>query len=132
MIGELEKIDILRARLGVSYKEAKAVLDEAGGDVVRALILLEERGRGLCGRVEEEAKEVLGRLKTLMQKGRQYKIKVKKDGETVAELPAALGVLGILGALASSEIAFLSALGTAAAMAGKYTLEIERGIDFNP
>jgi len=132
VISELEKIDILRARLGVSYKEAKEVLDEAGGDVVQALILLEERGRGVCGRIEEEAKEALDRIKTLLRKGRQYKIKLKKGDVTVAELPAAVGVLGILGALASSEIAFLGALGTAAAMARKYTLEIERGIDFNP
>lgn len=132
MNSELEKIDILRARLGVSYKEAKEVLEEAGGDVVQALILLEERGKGLSGKIEEEAKEVLDRIKTLLRKGRQYKIKVKKGDATVAELPVAVGVLGVLGALASSEIAFLSVLGTAAAMAGKYTLEIERGIDFNP
>jgi len=51
---------------------------------------------------------------------------VKKGDKTVLTVPASLGALGLLGVLASSEIALIGALGTAAAMTQKYTLEFER------
>ncbi len=129
MTGELEKVDILRERLGISYREAKEALDAAGGDVVQALINLEEKGCNLGGQFQAKGQEVMGQLKELFQKGQGYRIKVKKGDETVFEFPASLGALGIVGALASSEIAVLGALGTAAAMAKKYTLEFERRVD---
>ncbi len=129
MTGELGKIDILRERLGISYREAKEALDAAGGDLVQALIDFEEKGCNFGERFQARGQEVMGQLKGLLQKGQDYRVKVKKGDETVFEFPASLGALGIVGALASSEIAVLGALGTAAAMAKKYTLEFERRVD---
>lgn len=126
MTSELEKIDILRARLGVGYKEAKAALDAAGGDVVQALVNLEEKGRNFGERFQARGQEMLGQFKGLLHKGKEYRIKVKQGDKTVFEVPASVGALGVLGALASSEIAVLGALGTMAAMSKKYTLEFER------
>ena len=37
----LEKIDIIRERTGVSYREGKAVLERTGGNIIEALIELE-------------------------------------------------------------------------------------------
>ncbi len=129
MVDELKKVDIIRERLDVSYREAKEALDAAGGDVVQALINLEEKGYDFGERFHAKGQEVVGRLKGLLQKGRDYQVKVKKGDETVFEFPLSLGALGIIGALASSEIAVLGALGTTAAMAKKYTLEFERRVD---
>lgn len=126
MTSELEKIDLIRARLGVGYKEAKEALDEAGGDVVQALVNLEERGRNLGERLQSRGQEMLGQFKGLLQKGQEYRIKVKQGDKTVLEFPASVGALGVIGALASSEIAVLGAMGTMAAMSKKYTLEFER------
>lgn len=126
MTSELEKVDIIRARLGVGYKEAKEALDAAGGDVVQALIDLEEKGRNIGGRFQAKGQEIFEQIKGLLNKGQDYRIKVKQGDRTVFEIPASLGALGMLGVLASSEIAVLGALGTAAAMAKKYTLEFER------
>ncbi|MCL6634695.1 MAG: DUF4342 domain-containing protein [Peptococcaceae bacterium] len=126
MTSELEKIDILRARLGVGYKEARDALEAAGGDVVQALINLEERGRNFGERLEAWGQEMAGQVRGLLHKGREYRIKVKRGDRTVLEIPASVGALGLLGALASSEIAVLGALGTMAAMAKKYTLEFDR------
>ncbi|EAX48230.1 transcriptional regulator, Fis family [Thermosinus carboxydivorans Nor1] len=39
----LEKIDIIRERTGVSYREAKEVLERNGGNVIEALIELESK-----------------------------------------------------------------------------------------
>lgn len=41
----LELVDQLRKRADVSYEEAKAVLEEADGSLLDALILLEQRGK---------------------------------------------------------------------------------------
>ena len=38
---DLEKIDGLRARVDLTYEEASAYLEAAGGDLVRALIMAE-------------------------------------------------------------------------------------------
>ncbi len=126
MTSELEKIDLIRARLGVSYKEAREALEQADGDVVQALVNLEEKGRNLGERFQARGQEMAGQVKEFLQKGQTYRIKVKKGDQTVYEFPATIGALGLIGALASSEIAVLGALGTVAAMANKYTLEFER------
>lgn len=125
MIDELEKIDLLRTRAGLSYKEAKEVLEANGGDIVQALIDLEEKshkwGKELSGR----GKEIWDQFKKAIQKSREAKIKIKQGERTVFEFPASLGVLGILGALASSELALLGMFGSIIGLARKYTLEIE-------
>lgn len=126
MTGDLEKIDILRARLGVGYKEAREALEAAGGDVVQALVNLEEKKRNMGERLHAQGQEMVGQFKNLVHRGKNYKIKLKKGDETVFEVPASVGALGLVGALASSEIAILGALGTVTAMAHNYTLEFER------
>lgn len=126
MTSDLEKIDLIRARMGVSYKEAKDALEEANGDVIAALIKLEEKGRNIGEKARDRGNEFLGQIKRVFKKGQDYRIKIKKGDETVCEVPASVGALGVLAAVASSEIAILGALGTVAAMANDYTLEFER------
>ncbi|MDW7678213.1 MAG: DUF4342 domain-containing protein [Bacillota bacterium] len=41
----LEQVEKLREKTGVSYEEAKMVLEETGGDLLEAVILLERRNR---------------------------------------------------------------------------------------
>ena len=126
MTSDLEKIDLIRARMGVSYKEARDALEAAGGDVIAALIDLEEKGRNFGEKARDRGNEFLGQIKRMLRKGQDYRIKIKKGDRTVVELPASVGALGILAALASSEVAVLGALGSVAAMAGNYTLEFEK------
>jgi hypothetical protein len=123
---ELEKIDLIRSRTGASYKEARAALEAAGGDVVQALIRLEEAEGKFTEKIQNRSQEFIGQFRELLHKGRETRIKVKQGDRTVFEFPASIGALGLLGVLASSELAILGALGTAAAMAKKYTLEIEK------
>ena len=40
-----EKVQMLKKETGVTYEEARKVLEEAGGDLTEAMILLERRGR---------------------------------------------------------------------------------------
>ena len=41
---ELEKVEKLRERSNVSYEEAKQALNEANGDMLDAMIILENKG----------------------------------------------------------------------------------------
>ena len=45
---ELEKAEKLREKTGVSYTEAKEALDHAGGDLLDALIYLENHGKAVA------------------------------------------------------------------------------------
>lgn len=127
MSTELDKIDILRKRLGLTYREAKKALDEAGGDVIEALIRYEEGKKSeVVEQIETWSSKILARIKDILQKGQATKIKIKKDGKTVAEIPATAGALGVLGVLASTELAILAGISTVAALFNRYTLEIER------
>ncbi|MCL6571295.1 MAG: DUF4342 domain-containing protein [Bacillus sp. (in: Bacteria)] len=122
----MKKIDLIRSRMNVGYREAREALEAAGGDVVQALINLEEKGNAFSEKVQERGHEFIGQLKGVLHKGRETRIKVKQGDRTVLEIPASLGALGLLGILASSELAVLGALGTVAAMSKNYTLEFEK------
>jgi len=123
---ELEKIDLIRSRAGVGYKKARDILEEADGDVVQALVMLEEEKREWDEKLQDRGEEIFEYMKGLLKKGKATRIRIKQGDRTVLEFPATLGALGILGTLVSSELAVLGVLGTVAAMAKKYTLEIER------
>lgn len=135
MNSDLEKIDLIKSRTGVTYREAKKALDNAGGDVIEALINLEEAEQSCFGgigkdefteKVHGRAQDIVEHVKSMLQRGQNTRIKVKQGDRTVFEMPATMGAIGVLAALASSELAILGALGTATAMAKKYTLEIEQ------
>ena len=131
MNNELEKIDVIRERTGATYREAKQALEEAGGDVVQALINLEEGARD-CGAKDFTGQknvfghELMDNIKDVLQRGQTTRIRIKQGDRTVFEVPASVGAVGILAALASSELALLGALGSVAAMSKKYTLEFDR------
>lgn len=130
----LEKIDQIRDRLGVSYKEAREALEKAGGDLVEALIQLESQfeEEGIeflkekwTRRLQGKSEEVLDRLKSIMEKGTATKVRLKQGDRTILEIPAGIGVLGVIGMLMSTELLVLGAVGTATALFKRCTLEVE-------
>jgi DNA-binding transcriptional MerR regulator len=132
----LEKIDLIRDRMDVSYKEAREALEKAGGDPVEALVLLESQFDEEPGRLKDlkerwtrkiqgKSEEVVSRLKEIMEKGTAIRIRLKQGDRTLLEIPAGVGVLGAVGILMSTELAVLGAIGTVAALFNKCTLEVE-------
>ncbi|MCL6447274.1 MAG: DUF4342 domain-containing protein [Armatimonadetes bacterium] len=124
MTNDLEKIDLLRARMGISYKEAKEALEEAGSDVVQALINLEEKSKKLGEKIQDYRSELGDQLRAWWAKGREVRLLLKKEGRTVLQIPAVVGALGIAGAMLRSELALLATLGAVTAMARHYSLEV--------
>ncbi|RKD34723.1 DUF4342 domain-containing protein [Thermohalobacter berrensis] len=114
----LEKIDTIRERTGVSYKEAKEALEKSNGDVVEALIYLEENEKSWSTNMSAKGEEIMETLKEAIRKGNVTKIILKKDGEVIMNIPVTAGAIG---ALLSPPIA---ALGLTTALLSKTSVEI--------
>ncbi len=127
MQDELKKIDLVRERMGISYREAREILEASGWDLVEALVKAEEnKAKGWGNILYEAGEEIAGQVKTYFNKGNRTKIKLKRGEKTIVEFPATVGVLGIVAALASTELAVAAGIGTVAAIAKKVSLEIEK------
>ncbi len=116
----LEKIDLLRERADISYADARALLEEAGGDVLQALVLAEQRGKERKEFVFTKGSELLERVKEIIRQGNVSKIRVKTGDDIVLEIPITAGVVGALVAPT------LAIVGAVAALATNCSIEVER------
>ena len=109
----LEKIELVKDRTGVSYKEAKDALEAADGNVVDAIINIEEE-IDEAGRTKftAYAKTIVETLKGIVKKGNVSKILIKKDGEIVMNIPVTIGVLGTVIAPFAAVAGIVAAFGT--------------------
>lgn len=127
----LEKIDIIRDRTGVSYKQAKEALEAANGNVVDALINVEEAGNknwsesmsGFKETITEtisiKGNEAIDKLKVLIQAGNVSRVRVKKDDYIIMDIPVTAGAIGAVLA------PLYTAVGAAVALFTKCTIEVE-------
>ena len=93
----LEKIELVKDRTGVSYKEAKDALEAAEGSVVDAIIAIEETvDEKPAKKVNEAANETVDKIKEVVKKGNISKITIKKDDEILLNLPLNAGIVGAL------------------------------------
>mgnify|MGYP000998094111 CR=1 FL=1 len=123
---DLAKIDILKDRFNVSYKLAKEALEDADGDIVTALIALEERKKNWRNwKPDEFGHNLWVGMKKNFSHVSGTKIKVKKDGATVFQVPITLGLLATLGALSNKNLALVAGLSSLGAMLKGYYLELE-------
>ncbi|MDA8441136.1 MAG: DUF4342 domain-containing protein [Peptococcaceae bacterium] len=122
---ELEMIDVLRQRMRLSYATAKKALDEADGDLVQALIRCERDSLEVGEQVKMRGKQGWESFKLGFSKAGKTKIRLKRGEKVLFTLPAPVGALGILGALASTQLAVVGLLGTGVALANKCSLEID-------
>ncbi|WP_053957555.1 DUF4342 domain-containing protein [Inediibacterium massiliense] len=115
----LEQIDQVRDRTGVSYKEAREALEVAGGNVIDAIILIEEKqSKNFKENISGVGNDIVEKLKEIVKKGNITKIVFKKDGEVMMNIPVTAGAVG---AFLAPQIAMI---GTLAALATKCKIEI--------
>ena len=106
----LEKIELVKDRTGVSYKEAKEALEFANGNVVDAIIYVEEN---IDHQFSSSEKKVTGKIvdniKEAVRKGNVTKIRIYHGDDVVLNLPVSFGVVGTVlfpwGAVASAVAA---------------------------
>ena len=108
MDDELRKIDLIRERTHLGYEQARQLLQEAGGDVVSALILWERR-RGTA-RLGSEAEEAVSRVRALWEQGNRTMLRIHKGDQTYLQVPVTVGLAGALMA------PYLAAAGAAACL----------------
>lgn len=109
----LEKIELVKDRTGVSYNEAKEALENVDGSVVDAIVAIEEK-------MNEDATEnnsfkdsqTFKKMKEIVEKGNISQIVIKKSGETVIKFPVTVGVVGTVLVPWLGIIAAVTALGT--------------------
>lgn len=83
----LEMVDEVIARTGASYQKAKDALLKTEGDVLEAIVLLEDQAQ------EPQEHVVIRVLKDLVEKGKVSKIVVEKQGKQILNIPVAAGVI---------------------------------------
>ena len=91
----LEKIELVRDRTGVTYKEAKEALEAANGNVVDAIIAIEETidcSDKNCTKAKKDA--LIGRMKEMFDKGNVSRIVVSRDDNTFLNIPLNVGIVG--------------------------------------
>ncbi len=120
----LEKVDAIRDRTGVSYRDAKEALERAGGNVVDALIDLEaKKPSGWTEEFSVKSGEVVDKVKEIIHQGNVTKIRVKHDDKVLVEIPVTLG------AISAVFLPQLAALGVLVAVFKRCTIEVVRGGD---
>lgn len=119
----LEKIDIIRQRTGVGYAEAKEILEKNNGNVVDALIYIEQNQKSFAQNITETSNELIEEIRDIIKKGNVSRIKVKRDNRILIDIPVTAGIAA--GALGIFYPALL-AIGAVAAIASKVSIEIVR------
>lgn len=108
---ELEKVEAIRRRLPVGYREARAALEATGGDLLEALARLEEEIRsgdtqaGFWGRMKTE-------FHRLWREGSDTRLRVARGQRLLLDVPVLVGLLSVV---VAPGLTMMAALGAVAA-----------------
>ncbi len=116
----LEKIDTIVARTSCTYKEAKEALEISDGDVLSAIIYIEDNRNSWAGNISEKGDKMVDKLKEVLRKGNVTKIMIKKDGNVILNLPVNAAILG--GIISAP----LTLIGLGSAVLAKCVIEVEK------
>lgn len=117
----LESVDKVIERTGVSYGEAKKALEYADGEILDAIIYIENNAKD--DKVTESIDEFKVWLKDLIKKGNVSRILIKKDDKVIVDVPVNAGIaVGVMSIVMPALLAF----GVIAAVATKITIEITK------
>ena len=124
----LSKIDLIRERTGLNYKEAKQLLEDAKGDVVEALVSFEEEGvledyrpgmqMGMQGMKNMVSENVITPIKHFVSQGTKSQIRVYNAEGTLLEFQPFRYSRCHFGARVTS-------LATRALLMARYSLEVD-------
>lgn len=124
----LEQIDqVLHRMPTASYADAKEALTATNGDVIEAILYLENKNNkknidlhAMFENMGNMNSEMMSNLKDMIKKGNVVRVVIEKDGDKVINLPITVGAAAlILGPMATL-------LGLSAAMLTKYNVKITK------
>lgn len=127
----LEKIDILRSRVNISYEEAKAVLEKTNGDLVEALIQFEKENKTKPEATAKKSSDITNNVtsfvKDVINKGNNTRLIIKKADKDILNLSMTVSVV------ASIFAPYIPIVGLPLAIITKHKIRIEKsnGEDVN-
>jgi hypothetical protein len=124
----LEKIDAIRERVNVSFKDAKQALEVCDGNVVEAILYLENTRKVILVDSEKEElskQELLEFIKSLIRKGNINRIRVKHNEKILVDIPINAGIVAV-GVLTYYLSVLAMAIGVVAAIVTNITIEITK------
>lgn len=123
---ELEKLDVLRERMGIGYEEARAALNLAQGDVVKALDDLEkarsEETKGFD--FADQGQGLWDSVKASMATFSHSTISLKKHENTIVSLSAPLGLALAYTIWRKPGLRLLALAGAVGAAVNNFELEV--------
>jgi hypothetical protein len=126
---ELEKLDVLRERMGIGYEEARTALNLAQGDVMKALDDLEKLGKARAG--EEQGFDVFDQghgiwdsVKATMATFSHSTISLKRHENTIVSLSAPLGLALAYTIWRKPGLRLLALVGAVGAAVNNFELEV--------
>jgi hypothetical protein len=108
----------LRERAGLSYRDAVEYLERANGDVVKALVFIEEDKHRQKEVISETGQEVLEKVKHVVRRGNEMKIKIHREGQSLIEVPVTVGLIG------TAVAPYLALAGAAVALASGCSISV--------
>jgi len=123
---ELEKLDVLRERMGLSYEEARNALKFSEGDLVKALAELEEAGQGVRPDFSflHQGNGLWDNVKSTMTTFGHSTVSLKRNDTTIASLSAPLGLALAYTIWRKPGLRLLGLVGAVAAAMNSFELEV--------
>mgnify|MGYP004571735737 CR=1 FL=1 len=124
----IEAIDQVMERVpGATYAEVREALIKSDGDVIDAIILLQENSTEKENKKKKTFEEVFGKdsdkikeeITELLRKSNVIRIVIEKNGKIIMNIPITVGVVGVVFA------PILTLIGLSASVLAKYRIKIE-------
>ena len=123
---ELEKMDVLRERMGIGYEEARTALDLAQGDVIKALDNLEKIQKTVEPEwdFKDEGRDMWDGVKSTMVNISNSTITLKRHQNTIVSLSAPLGLALAYTVWRKPALRMLALVGAVGAAINHFELEV--------
>lgn len=121
---ELEKIDVLRERMGIGYEEARTALNLAQGDVLKALDDLEKGQKGETREFEAQVCGFLDDVKSTLKSISHSTISLKRHENTIVSVSAPLGLALAYTVWRKPGLRMLALVGAVGAAINHFELEV--------
>ncbi len=115
----LKKIDEVVKRTNCTYENAKLALDKSNGDVLEAVIFIEQNKKcGTDSDMKKKGEDILNEIKKIIEMGNVTKLTIKRKDEIILNIPITAGAVGVIIA------PFLTLAGITAALLTECKIEI--------
>lgn len=98
---DMATVDEIRNRIGATYGEAQDALDQSQGDMLRAIVIIEENRRAEAS----EEVDLVDRIFNIAEEG-IHAVRLRVGNKYAKEIPVGMGAFGSL--LAALAVGFLS------------------------